>query len=49
MLPKAGYSGKSLSDKLGFKRLQDSFYNGEATAVLRRSPAAAATTSAAAA
>ena len=44
--PENGASLK-LADKLGFKRLQDSFYNGEATAVLRRSPAAAATTSAA--
>ena len=30
-----------LADKLGFKRLQDSFYNGEPTAVLRRTRAAA--------
>ena len=38
-----------LAERLGFERLADSVYNDEPTAVLRRSPAAAATSAATAA
>jgi RimJ/RimL family protein N-acetyltransferase len=38
-----------LAERLGFQRLADTVYNDEATAVLRRSPAAAASTAATAA